>query len=135
MDMQKERPLSDFPIVIEPGCVSTRLPYITVQENGRCSFNSHLSPLLNGKTIEIRFTNDGQQICLTDATKDCTAITFPKSGSKKIGAVVEVLERLSIAFPAKYQMQYGEKTKSFQGVHIENPTKRPSKKGRSSARN
>ena len=127
MTIRRNIPLEEFNIIISPPTNRLESMSINIYADGKFNMNGKLSEKLGSKSLEIRFSEDCRYICLLDNGN----ISFPKNGCKKIPEVVEILKKKNILFPAKYEMQYSDNTKSWQGVYTENPIKLPSEKVRS----
>ena len=96
--------------------------------------NGKLAEKLGGKRVCVAFTPDGQHFSLKESAAEC-AIQFPKSGSKKLEALSELLSKNKIEFPAKYEVWYIEDGDYWQGDHIKNPIRLQSAKPRNLKKN
>ena len=113
-----------------PASAMTQITCVNIYKDGKFNMNGKLVAILGGKTLEISFTNDGQHFLLEESSCDAQSIRFPKSGSRKILAVTELLEQQHIMLPAKYEVWLTEDG-VWQGDLLENPTLSQSAKLRS----
>lgn len=127
MNLKKELTLSDFSITVAPP--SNRLASLSVNiyGDGRFNMNGKLAEKLGSQKVSIRFTEDCRHLCLLENGD----ISFPKSGSRKIPELSDLLNKKGITFPAHYEVSFNSNEKFWLGVYCENPMKRLSEKVRS----
>ena len=127
MSVRKDIPLEEFELIISPPINRLASMCVNIYEDGKFNLNGKLAAKIDGKKLGIRFTRDGNYLCLIEDGN----IAFPKSGSCKIPEIVEKLKGAKISLPARYEVSYSESTHTWQGAYEENPTKSPSEKARS----
>lgn len=126
MNIRKDIPLEEFDVIITPPANRLASMCVNIYADGRFNLNSKLIEKLGSRQLSVRFTRDGKYLCLIENGD----IAFPKSGSRKFPDMIERLKGTGITYPARYEVAYSEKTRSWQGVYEENPTKSPSGKAR-----
>jgi len=134
MISKKSIPLSQFTVQISNPANRLTSPCVMVYEDGRFNMNTKLAGSLGGKKIDISFTPDMKHFALKEAN-ELNSIFFPKSGSKKLNAVLTLLKERKIAFPAKYDVWYNEEDGFWQGDMLANPTQLPSTRRHNSKKN
>ena len=126
MTVRRDIPLEEFSIIISPPVNRLASTCVNIYEDGKFNMNGKLAEKLGGKEVAIKLLPDGKYLCLQENGN----ILFPKSGSRKIPEIVEILKSKGITFPARYELQYSKVTQSWQGACEENPIKLPSRKVR-----
>ena len=97
---------------------------VNIYPDGKFNMNGKLSEKLGGKCLCIAFTEDAKNFILTENASVDNAITFPKSGSKTIPSVLDIIKRGKLTLPAKYEVWLADDN-VWQGDYIENPTISP----------
>lgn len=100
---------------------------VNIYADGRFNMNGNLSVKLGGKKFRISFTEDAKYFIMAETGCADNAIAFPKNGSKRIPAVLEIIKKGKITLPAKYEVWLAEDG-MWQGDYVENPTISPSAK-------
>ena len=81
-------------------------------------------------SMSLHSREQGEHFLLEESSCDAQSVRFPKSGSRKILAITELLEQQHIMMPAKYEVWQTEDG-VWQGDLLENPTLSQSAKLRS----
>ncbi|MGM9619476.1 MAG: hypothetical protein ACI3W8_06570 [Oscillospiraceae bacterium] len=104
---------------------------VNIYPDGKFNLNGKLAEKLRGKAMEIKFTPDGKHFMMEEAKDAQRQITFPKSGSRKLAEVADLLEKHKITLPARYEVWFTDDG-FWQGDHMEDPTQPRSEKPRTS---
>ena len=83
--------------------------------------NRKLAEKLGGKTLEILFTDSGRNFLIMENGDSKLQITFPKSGSRKLPDLTNMLKKQKISLPARYEV-WQRDDGYWQGDYFENPT-------------
>ena len=100
---------------------------VNILADGKFNMNGKLAEKLGGKTLEILFTDSGRNFLIAEKGEMEMPITFPKSGSRKLPVLADMLKRQKISLPAKYEV-WQRDDGYWQGDFLENPTVSPSAK-------
>ena len=100
---------------------------VNILSDVKFNMNGKLTEKLGGKTVEIFFTENGRNFLIIESGEMETPITFPKSGSKKIPGLEDMLTKQKLMLPARYEV-WKRDDDCWQGDYLENPTSGPSAK-------
>lgn len=107
---------------------------VNIYNDGKFNMNGRLATKLGNKALDLAFTEDGTHFILLETSDSLSAIKFPKSGSRKLPEVTELLKGRKIVFPAKYEVWLTDEG-HWQGDLLANPTQPQSGKHRSLKKN
>lgn len=135
IEEKKDIPLDYFHIIIDPPENHFSITCVNIYDDGKFNMNGKLSSILGGKALQIRLTDNCRNMCILELDNGIKLIKFPRSGSRKVPKLVQLLKSHGISFPAKYEFWYSEAMESWQGEYVENPTKKPLAKPQSLKKN
>ncbi|MBR5536366.1 MAG: hypothetical protein IKU58_00515 [Clostridia bacterium] len=124
-------PRTMFTQKMVPASTMNQITCVNIYKDGKFNMNGKLAASLGGKTLELSFTDDGQHFLLEESSGGAQSVRFPKSGSRRMLMVTELLEQQHIMLPAKYEVWLTEDG-VWQGDLLENPMLSQSPKLRSS---
>lgn len=118
--MRKPLNVSDFNVQIHARPSRNDMLSVNIHENGKFNLNGNLNEKLKGKTVCLRFTNDAKHFMLIESMLiesdyPSNSFAFPKSGSRKLTEVFELLKKNKISFPASYPVWKNESGGFWQG--------------------
>ena len=120
--MRKPLNVSEFNVQIHARPSRKDTLSVNIHENGKFNLNGNLNEKLKGKTVCLRFTSDAKHFMLIESDDPSDSFAFPKSGSRKLTEVFELLKRNKISFPASHLVWKNENGGFWQGDFAENPT-------------
>ena len=88
-----------FTHAITPPEKLAQMMCVNIYDDGKFNMNGKLTNKLGGKSLEIAFTEDGAHFILMETTVSDFAVCFPKTGSRKLPAVIEHLKKQKIMLP------------------------------------
>lgn len=121
MKKKNQLDLSLFTQRISPPENRSTVLCVNILADGKFNMNGKLSEKLGGKALEILFTDSGRNFLIAEKGEMEMPITFPKSGSRKLPVIADMLKRQKISLPAKYEV-WQRDDGYWQGDFLENPT-------------
>lgn len=112
---------TDFVVQIHALPNRTETLCVNILENGKFNINGKLNEKLKERIIKISFTADGKHFMLVETNDSEDGIRFPKSGSRKLPEVYDLLKKNKIPFPANYSVWNNEGAGFWQGDYSGNP--------------
>ena len=101
---------------------------LSVNEEGFFQLSSSLTEVIKDMPLTIFFTEDGKHLLLKHSkSDDKTAITFAKSGRRKLRSAADLLKKSHFSFPVHFSV-WKREDEMWQGDIQENPLQKLSGK-------
>lgn len=125
---RKDISLENFVITVSPPTNRIGNLSVYIHQDGRINLNAKLTSEIQQKNVVLKFTEDYGAICITTNADNQSSFKLPKSGILKAPELVESFTKKGIPFPAQYDCWHSESYNCWQGILIENPTRKPAEK-------